>query len=346
MSHEIASLEKKINKLKQKLKEHENDANILENQKVYYKDNSLSDLEKEITTSNNLFLEKLHTKIKQRLKNLELYQKNDNKYSNEQRTIDLHLSANFPSQSENSTQQNSKIIQIETTATLDPGIHHRVQRHSDRISRVEDDFDNLLTIKDPEILPQKQLQQILSASTSNKKQIEELEKKYYELDNSLPDIKKERQEKIEKKRKMKEAKNVPGAVKYSEFQEFTNKIFNQFNDFSFEITCAENELNDSISNLNEHLISIDQKVDDFKQSAADFEMLIKMTDDKIANVELKIQKKSEAISNAKNNTIKLENFAENGEMKIQQLSQEIKSKIDDLKKTILELQTGNQENSP
>ena len=61
---------------------------------------------------------------------------------------------------------------------------------------------------------------------------------------------------------------------------------------------------------------------------------------------MKIQKKSEAISNAKNNTIKLENFAENGEMKIQQLSQEIKSKIDDLKKTILELQTGNQENSP
>lgn len=339
-SKEIASLEKKINELSQKLTMHENVTKNLKNMPGDYNDNSLSDLEKKITASNNLFLDNLHTKIKQRLEKYAVQQDN-NTNSNEPKTIDLHLSANFPSNSETENSRgknNTQIIKIETNSTLDPAIHQRVKRHSDRIQLVEEDFDRLLLKKVPNILPQKQIQQIFSKSEQDKKQIIELENKYNELESTLRDIKQERQELIEKKKKMKEAtKNIPGAVTFSEFSDFKNKLFDEFNNLSIEITTAQNEVNDSFIDLNENLNSIDKKINDFKQCANDFNSLIKLTDKKIYDVEVKMQKQNQKIEFPENFEEKLNSVTKNNEMKINQLSQHIKSRINEVKKSLDEI---------
>lgn len=341
-SKEIASLEKKINELSQKLTMHENATKNLKNMPGDYNDNSLSDLEKKITASNNLFLDNVHTKIKQRLEKYAV-QQDSNTNSNEPKTIDLHLSANFPSNSksetENSTSKNNtRIVKIETNSTLDPAIHQRVKRHSDRIQLVEEDFDRLLLKKVPNVLPQKQIQEIFSKSEQDKKQITELENKYDELESTLRDIKQERQDLIEKKKKMKEAmKNIPGAVTFTEFSDFKNKLFDEFNNLSIEITTAQNEVNDSFIDLNENLDSIDKKINDFKQCATDFNSLIKLTDKKIYNVEVKMQKQSQKIEFTENIEDRLNSVTKNNETKINQLSQHIKSRINEVKKSLEEL---------
>lgn len=336
---EITTIENKINKLEKDINDHEINGKTKLKQSEY-NENSLTNLEQKITASNNLFLEQLHTKIEQKLKDFSLQQN-----SEEQKTIDFTLSANFPSLSEEgskkSDKSNEQIIQIETTSTLDPKIHLRVQRHSETIRLVEDDFDSLLTAKSPILLPKMQLQLISSISGKNEQQIKELENNYSELESSLGDIK---QENIEKKNKMNENQNIEGAIKHPEFTEFTNRIFKKFNDVSNEISCAEIQVDNSVNDLEKYLDAINMKINDFKQSASDFESLIRMTDKKLTDAESKKQKKSKEESLPEKSEDKLKTIEKNGEKKIKNLSKEIKSKINDLKKAIDELKAESKAN--
>ena len=83
--------------------------------------------------------------------------------------------------------------------------------------------------------------------------------------------------------------------------------------------------------------SIDKKINDFKQCANDFNSLIKLTDKKIYDVEVKMQKQNQKIEFPENFEEKLNSVTKNNEMKINQLSQHIKSRINEVKKSLDEI---------
>ncbi|OHT11852.1 hypothetical protein TRFO_18532 [Tritrichomonas foetus] len=270
-------------------------------------------------------MDQLQQKIEKRIK------ENTDKIANESsRPVDLHLSANFSSNDEK-----SQIIQIETTSPLDPDIHFRVQRHTNRIHLVENDIEDVLSTNLPTYMPQKVIRQLNEQAQNNQNLIDELQKKFEDFESDLRDIKSEKLEKEEQKKKLKDNSIVPGAITHAEFTTYQEHIFNKFSEISHNISLSVLDTEKSLVDLNDQLQLIEGKINNYNESALGFGALIKMTSKQVFNAEQKLKEKSRfQLTTTQNSGMKLKQIEEQGKIKVDEMSFKVKEEINSLKKKI------------
>ena len=328
--NEISLLNKKINKLQSDFEALESKLN---NRKVDHSfDKALSDLERRIMNDNISFLEKLQKETEQEIN--ESFPSIEDNSSN---TLDLHLSANF----ENSNNQNSRIIKIETSAKLDPEIHFRVQRHLNRIALVEKDLDNILSQNAPIRSIKQNLNKELEIAKNNETAIIQLEAGLENFELTLKDYSKDKFDREERKRKMEANEEILNGVTNSEFSSYQEGIITLFSDFTDKLNATESKLNDSLFELNDQIDGIEGKIKNYYNSANNFKSLLQMTDSDIIDTENRISKIEGLNTNSSKKLLTSDDYikeiSKKGMEKLNDVENQIKDEIQKVRESVLAL---------
>lgn len=298
------------------------DAHIEETRMQLSNDNftvAVAQLEQEINQVNNDWLRRMEELIEKRLEKYEKAQ------SRGKETVELHLKSSFGDDS-----GEPEVIEIETTAPINPEMQRRVVKHSERVRLIEDRFTDVLAKEIPAMSPVQYIKAVKKAVKTNGAFLNELDNDYDFFEDSLKN-------KSEKEKKAKvEQYNPEKIVQKGDFDAFSLQMFDKLAQISSLVEAAVVNFDKTCSDVDDGIQTVSKRINGYEQSAANIEAIIDEMKARVTIMDTKERKTSGGIDEDK----ELMTSVQNGIDRLRQMRKETEDEIDKMRKQTLEIKKG------
>lgn len=335
-ANEMKSIEKMVQDLTERFNTHLEETKSKEKKKE--NDLKIPLLAQRTHSENNQIISKLQDDIEQQLELIQIKQS-----GNQDKSQELKLTTSFTSGDLESPRQEPKVVLIPSTVKLDPELHRRVQQHSLRIRRIEDQFDDLFYSKRNKKakINAGMYKAHLERARNDKKTLDLVIQQYHDLRNTTVSSTARKSDPNSNSQSVPDSNLNEDLITQGDFKQFKEGMISEYKDIAASLEEFQSVMDNSISEFENHCASLEERVTGYEQSAANFEALIQLLNKNALAVEDRSAEKPNAPASSipVNEIENLTQIMDNGKLEIQSITNGTMKELDALREKISKLRS-------